>query len=299
MAVPTYPPPSGAPPNYIYPPTHKGSLSVSTFEDDGPKDYRSRTPSPTVSEFEALHPDAPKRPKPIKQRILLYAAGAVVLTGVILISVFHEKIINALHPATEWLQDHKVGPLIPIALLIIMSFPPIFGHELIAMLVGVTWDLPEAFLIVGVGVLLGEIANFVTFKFCCTARSKGIEKSKLSFALLAHVVRKGGFLVVLVIRYSAIPPHFATAVFSTVGLGFGTFIAAAILSLPKTFVPVYIGWAMRPENDDNSTSSRVEKIILIISIGITIFALTWIRRQMSNAKEEVIYLRRKARQGKV
>ncbi|KAJ7110860.1 hypothetical protein C8R44DRAFT_592637, partial [Mycena epipterygia] len=140
----------------------------------------------------------------------------------------------------------KLGPLIPIAILIIMSFPPLFGHELIELLAGVTWDLPAAFAIVAAGVLLGEIANFFVFKTFCSGRSTKMEKSKLSYALLAHVVRMGGFLVVIMIRYSAIPPHFATAVFSTVGLGFGVFIAACILSLPKAFVPVYVGYAMRP-----------------------------------------------------
>ncbi|KAJ7485180.1 hypothetical protein B0H11DRAFT_2018379 [Mycena galericulata] len=278
MAMPTafYPPP-GPPPKHYLP-------------------RISRTPSPTLSEYNALNDI--KEEKSTKQKIILYGAAALVIGAVVLISVFHEKIINALSPETNWLHDHKLGPVIPIAILIIMSFPPLFGHELVEMICGVTWDLPEAFAIVAVGVLLGEIANFFTFKFCCSARSKKMEKSNLSYDLLAYVVRTGGFLVVLIIRYSAIPPHFATAVFSTVGLGFGVFIAAAVLSLPKAFVPVYVGYALRPSNDDSATSSKVEKIVLIISIGITLFALTWIRRQMNAAKPDVIYLRRKARQGK-
>jgi hypothetical protein len=49
---------------------------------------------------------------------------------------------------------------------------------------------------------------------------------------------------------------------------------------------------------DNATSSKVEKIVMVLSIGVTIVALTWIRRQMSAAMPEVIYARRKARQGK-
>ncbi|KAJ7471908.1 hypothetical protein FB451DRAFT_1367806 [Mycena latifolia] len=234
----------------------------------------------------------------MKQKLILYGAGALVLGAVIAISIEHEKIITALLPATDWLHDHKLGPLIPIALLIIMSFPPLFGHELVEMLCGVAWDLPAAFAIVAAGVLLGEIANYFTFKFCCTARSKKTENSKLSYALLAHVVRTGGFVVILMIRYSAIPPHFATAVFSTVGLTFGAFFAACVLSLPKAFAPVYIGYAMRPSNDDSASSNKIEKIVLIVGIGITVLAFGWIRRQMNAAKPEVIYARRKARQGK-
>jgi uncharacterized membrane protein YdjX (TVP38/TMEM64 family) len=154
------------------------------------------------------------------------------------------------------------------------------------MLAGVTWTLPKAIAIVcgeparclspqyslidvvgPVGVLLGEIANFFAFKYFCSARGAKMEKSKLSYALLAHVVCQGGFLVVVIIRYSAIPAHcaflfyftciplstraaVATVIFSTVGISFPVFIAAAILSLPKAAVPVYIGYAMK----DNSMS---------------------------------------------
>ncbi|KAJ6510528.1 hypothetical protein C8R45DRAFT_891985, partial [Mycena sanguinolenta] len=254
----------------------------------------SRTPSPTPSEFNSLN--GIKEPRTMKQTILTYAIGAVVIGAVVVISLEHEKIINGLKPVTDWLAKTKAGFLIPIALLIIMSFPPLFGHEIVAMLVGVTWSLPIGFAIVAAGVLLGEIANFFTFKFFCTARVAKMERAKLSYALLAHVVRQGGFLVVLVIRYSAIPPHFATAIFSTVGISFPIFIAAAILSLPKGVVPVYIGYAMK---QNNSTSTKVERIVLAISIVITIGALAWIRKLQEAAKPEVIYARRKARQGKL
>jgi hypothetical protein len=37
-------------------------------------------------------------------------------------------------------------------------------------------------------------------------------------------------------------------VFSTVGVNFWLFLGAAVLSLPKAFVPVYVGYSMKPEN---------------------------------------------------
>ncbi|KAJ7334834.1 hypothetical protein DFH08DRAFT_706758 [Mycena albidolilacea] len=259
----------------------------------------SRTPSPTPSEFNALN--GIKEKKTMKETIsagllVYYGILALLIGSVVVISLEHEKIINALKPATDWLASNKVGFLIPIALLVIMSFPPLFGHEIVAMLAGVTWTLPKAIAIVCVGVLLGEIANFFTFKYFCSARGAKMEKSKLSYALQAHVVRQGGFLVVVIIRYSAIPAHFATVIFSTVGISFPVFIAAAILSLPKAAVPVYIGYAIK---DNSSSSTRVEHIILGISLVITVGALGWLRKQQEKVKPDVIYARRKARQGKL
>ncbi|KAF7293232.1 hypothetical protein HMN09_01201400 [Mycena chlorophos] len=288
---------SGNPPMY-YP---QASYSSSSFDlpskvpRDNPRDsISSRTPEPTLQESNFLQ--GIKEKKSTKQKFLFYGLAAVLLVAVVLISIYHEKIIDDLAPVTDWLSEHKFGPLIPIVILIAMSFPPLFGHEIVAMLAGVTWDLPEAFLIVAVGTLLGEIANFFVFKSACSARGAKMEQKDLSYGVLAHVVREGGFLVVLVVRYSAIPPHFATTVFSTVGISFGVFIGAAILSLPKALVPVYIGWALRPENSGNKTSNIIEKAVLVASIIVTIVAYRWINKKMEDAKEAFVYSRRKARQ---
>ncbi|KAJ7640481.1 hypothetical protein DFH06DRAFT_1216132 [Mycena polygramma] len=295
-------------PNYLYTPTHnpQNSLSMSTLHDeestlyDGPENpisrTVSRTPSPTPSEFNALN--GIKEKKSTREQIQYYAIIAVVLAAVIVISIEHENIINGLKPATNWLARTKGGFLVVVAILVVLSFPPLFGAEIVAILAGVTWSLPAAFAIVAAGTLLGEISNYWVFRTLCTARGEKMEKTNLSYGLLAHVVRQGGFWVVLVIRYSAIPPHFATAVFSTVGISFWIFCVAAVLSMPKTLVPVYVGYAMRPDND-NSSSTRVEHIVLAISIVITIGALVWIRRLQEAAKPDVIYARRKARQGKL
>ncbi|KAJ6482035.1 hypothetical protein C8R47DRAFT_581857 [Mycena vitilis] len=232
-------------PNYLYTPTHnpQNSLSMSTLHDeestlyDAPENpisrTMSRTPSPTPSEFNALN--GIKEKKSTREQIQYYAIIAVVLAAVIVISIEHENIINGLKPATDWLARTKGGFLVVVAILVVLSFPPLFGAEIVA---------------------------------------------------------------ILVIRYSAIPPHFATAVFSTVGISFWIFCVAAVLSMPKTLVPVYVGYAMRPDND-NSSSTKVERIVLAISIVITIGALVWIRRLQEAAKPDVIYARRKARQGKL
>jgi hypothetical protein len=51
------------------------------------------------------------------------------------------------------------------------------------------------------------ICDHSVFKNACSVRGAKMEEKDLSYGILAHVVRNGGFLIVLVIRYSAIPPH--------------------------------------------------------------------------------------------
>jgi len=47
-----------------------------------------------------------------------------------------------------------------VAILIVISFPPLFGHELIALLCGVVWGLWIGFAIVAAGTFLGESKSF-------------------------------------------------------------------------------------------------------------------------------------------
>ncbi|TBU38985.1 hypothetical protein BD309DRAFT_873251, partial [Dichomitus squalens] len=102
------------------------------------------------------------------------------------------------------------GWLIPIGVFFVISFPPLFGHEIVAILCGLVWGLGPGFAIVAAGTFLGELGNFYAFKYCCAARGQKPEKTQLRYTCLARVVRDGGFKVALIARLSAIPGHCAS-----------------------------------------------------------------------------------------
>ncbi|KAE9402393.1 hypothetical protein BT96DRAFT_778407, partial [Gymnopus androsaceus JB14] len=52
------------------------------------------------------------------------------------------------------------GWLGPVGMIFILSLPPLFGQELVALLYGVEWGLGEGFAIVALGTGLGEIRNY-------------------------------------------------------------------------------------------------------------------------------------------
>ncbi|KZO96125.1 snare associated Golgi protein [Calocera viscosa TUFC12733] len=138
------------------------------------------------------------------------------------------------------------GFMIPVVILFIISFPPLFGHEIIAILVGLVWGFGLGFIIVSVGTVLGEIGNFYAFRYLLGAKGHRAERTNLRYACLARIVREGGFVIAVVTRLSAVPGHLTTAVFSTCGMNFLVFTAAAALSMPKQMVTVYLGGASSP-----------------------------------------------------
>lgn len=88
-----------------------------------------------------------------------------------------------------------------------------------------------------------------------------------------------------------------TAVFSTCGMGIFTFAIAAVLSLPKQFITVYLGVILEQSatNQNNTKSRVVSDVVLAITFLITIAAMWYLFREMAKVKPQVIYERRKAR----
>ncbi|WVQ84285.1 hypothetical protein IAT38_006437 [Cryptococcus sp. DSM 104549] len=222
---------------------------------------------------------------------ILLVVGCVL---VILMSLYHDDIVKWLKPVATWMQNLPAGWTIPIAVFFVLSFPPLFGHEIVAILVGVVWGLWIGFGITAAGTLLGEIGNFYAFKYCLRSTAEKYEKNNINYACMAHVVREGGFFIIFVARLSAIPGHFTTAVFATCGMSIWTFTLAAILTLPKQLIVVYLG-VIFESNQENGTSSKEKWIshsVLIVGFLVTIWAAWYIWRKMHQARIHVWRRRR-------
>ncbi|KAG8943512.1 Tlg2-vesicle protein [Tulasnella sp. 424] len=262
-----------------------------------------RTPSPTPSDIEELKKGAIDFKALMNWRTWLqrkylwyYVAGVLFAVVVALISIFHKQIVDALTPASQYLRTLPGGWSIPIGVMFVLSFPPLFGNEIVHVLCGIVWGIWIGFGIVCAGTFLGEVGNFYAFRYCCKSRGEKLEKNSLSYACLAKVVREGGFLIALIIRLSAIPGHFTTAVFSTCGMGIISFSLGAILSLPKQFATVYIGVILHQSAGVQTTQQRlISAGVLVLTTAVTIFAAWWVWKKMNAAKPAVLAERRKAK----
>lgn len=74
--------------------------------------------------------------------------------------VLHKKIAERLQPVGDWLKSSPYGWIIPVVIMIVLSFPPLFGHELVVLLVGDFYGLGIGFGIATAGTLIGEVLNF-------------------------------------------------------------------------------------------------------------------------------------------
>jgi hypothetical protein len=98
------------------------------------------------------------------------------------------------------------------------------------------------------------------------------------------LTRDGGFWIVLVIRLSAVPSHFSTAVFSTCDVRFWHFFVSTFLSLPKQVVLVYLGVLLVQKNEDN----HIKTVMFLILGAITIALGAWIYVKMRKVKKVLL-----------
>ncbi|TFK97148.1 hypothetical protein BDV98DRAFT_514348 [Pterulicium gracile] len=270
----------------------------------------SRTPSPTPSEVKELSSGSAVDWKTLnnwrfwirREWFWYYVIFAVLITLGTLMAFYNEQIVDWLEPAADWMHETPVGWLIPIGITIVLSFPPLLGQEIVGVLCGLVWGLWVGFAIFAGGTLLGEIANFYAFKYCCRSTGEKLERKNITYACLARTVRDGGFRIVLAARLSALPGHFSTAVCSVCGTGIIAFTIATTLSLPRQFVTVYLGVILRDAGEGSSsisTSTIINAVVLVVTFGMTAFAMWYIMNRMNKVKPDVIYARRKARQEKL
>ncbi|KAL2171354.1 hypothetical protein VTG60DRAFT_2996 [Thermothelomyces hinnuleus] len=222
----------------------------------------------------------------------IVALIALVLT--IIITIKHDQVVATLRPWSEKVRDLPAGWLIPIAILVIISFPPLFGHEIIALLCGVVYGLWIGFGIVAAGTFLGELCTWFAFRYMFRRKAEKLERTNLNYGALARLTRDGGFWIVLVIRFSAIPSHFSTAVFSTCGVNFWSYAFATFVTLPKQIFLVYLGVLLLQDKPDHSAKN----IVFAIAFAVTVVMAVYIAYKMRKVKKVLLAEqaeRRKAR----
>ncbi|KAI5448871.1 hypothetical protein NCC49_006058 [Naganishia albida] len=210
---------------------------------------------------------------------------ALVVCGVLvcLMTLYNEQIIAWLRPFANKLKELPGGWAIPIGIMFVISFPPLFGHEVVMILCGVVWGLWVGFAIVCAGTFLGEMGNFYAFKYWLREKAAKLERTNMNYALLAHVVREGGLKIAVMLRLSAVPGHLTTPVLSTAGLSVWIFAIGTILSLPKNLAIVYLGVALA-NTDENSSSKAVEYTVIGISFLFSILAAWYIYWYMNKSR---------------
>ncbi|BGP16931.1 hypothetical protein JCM10213_007376 [Rhodosporidiobolus nylandii] len=189
---------------------------------------------------------------------LWWIVGILACVAIGLISFYRDTIVAKFEPHKDAIVNFPASWVIPIAVLVILSFPPLGGHEIVLLVVGLIWGVWIGFAIACAGTLIGEVLCFYLFKYLLTNKAASIERESVFYACIARLMRNGGLWIIIVVRFSAIPGHVVTAIQSTVGMNIFIYIIAIVVSLPKQLAVVWLG-EMFGETEGVSDPATVKK----------------------------------------
>ncbi|KAK1543257.1 hypothetical protein CPAR01_03890 [Colletotrichum paranaense] len=219
--------------------------------------------------------------------IPFHLLGIAIIVATVFISLHHDEVVEKLRPFSEKVRSLPGGFLIPIAILVLISFPPLFGHEIVALLCGVVYGLWIGFAIVAAGTFIGEIGTWFAFKYTLRRKAQKLERTNLNYGALARLTRDGGFWIVFIIRFSVIPSHFSTAVFSTCDVKFWHFAVSTFLTLPKQIILVYLG-VLLIEKKSNNSNNTIKNIVFGATFVLTIALAIYIYVKMRRVKKMLL-----------
>lgn len=102
--------------------------------------------------------------------------------------------------------------------------------------------------------------------------------------------------IVLIIRLSAIPSHFSTAVFSTCGVNFWYFVISTFLTLPKQLFLVYLGVLLvqsQPDSAPKDVAFAIAGVVTFVMAGYIYWKMRGYKKTLLEEQEQ-----RKAKQAR-
>jgi hypothetical protein len=91
--------------------------------------------------------------------------------------------------------------------------------------------------------------------------------------------------IILLIRLSALPTHFSTAVFSTCGVRFLPFALATLLTLPKQIFLVYLGVLLL---QDPPPGHSAKNVVFAVAFGVTVAMAGYLWWRMRRVKRVLV-----------
>ncbi|SCV03693.1 LAMI_0H10198g1_1 [Lachancea mirantina] len=216
---------------------------------------------------------------PMWKKFLLVFAGVVNLVFVILMLVYHNRIMQAVAQASDEIKQKKYFPLVFIALLYLVSFPPLIGFSSLATCVGLTYGISaKGFVTLFIGTASGSISAFVVFKTLLKSQAEKLVRMNSKFEALTSILQDDdSYLTITLIRLCPFPYSYTNgAIAGIYGVSVLNFSKATVLMSPKLFLYLFVGSRLKNMGESRSTGSRIFDVISLVVTAIVQILTAWI-----------------------
>jgi uncharacterized membrane protein YdjX (TVP38/TMEM64 family) len=159
------------------------------------------------------------------------------------------KIAQALYDTVHALSLKPYGWLVLGAALVVVSFPPLFGHTTIIMLCGFAYGM-KGFWIAAAASQVGASVVFVTLRYLFRSQLRRWSKNE-KWAAFESVILAKGLPLIILIRACPLPPWvWSNTLFASIEVvPLWKFIIATCFTFPKLALHVFVGSRMAALSD--------------------------------------------------
>lgn len=243
---------------------------------------------------------------PPEQRYIIYlAVGVKVLILGVVIYIGPEAMFDATAKLAIWFGSQSFGAALIIALVVIVSFPPLIGYGTSVTLCGLGWgvhaeataehaelrgNLFQAWILASTACLLGAAVSFSVLRFLIVHHSKRVSwisntLNDAKYVALSTAVRRRGLSMAILIRFCPFPFAYSNLFFASLvdAVSFGHFMTATALITPKLFLHVWLGTRMfqlmdrdqRAQLDGWAKGLNVVYILVGSAVGVATGWIVW------------------------
>lgn len=223
----------------------------------------------------------------------------------IVVYVGPEAMFDTTAKLAIWFGSQSFGAALIIALVIIVSFPPLIGYGTSITLCGLGWgvhadatsehaqldgNLFQAWLLASVACLLGATVSFTVLRFLIVHHSKRVSwisntLNDPKYVALSTAVRRRGLSMAILVRFCPFPFAYSNLFFASLvdAVSFKHFFVATALITPKLFLHVWLGTRMfqlmdrdqRAQLDGWAKALNVIYILVGSAIGVATGWIVW------------------------
>ncbi|KAH9999342.1 Golgi apparatus membrane protein TVP38 [Russula vinacea] len=210
------------------------------------------------------------------------------------------RIAQSLYDLGQRTREHPLGWLLLVALIQIVSIPPMIGHTTVVNLCGFTYGTMKGFLVAAPASLVASTVVFVVLRYLFSKVLCSWSRKVEMWKALEAVIDAKGLPLIVLIRISPFPPWvYSNSLFASIqSVSVWQFMAATICSFPRFLLHAFIGSRMASLSDGkqrehmDTVETKVVNGILIVAGVLSGAAAGWIlyalvkRQLVSEALEE-------------
>lgn len=216
---------------------------------------------------------------PLWKKLAVIAFGVIDIIVLLIILIFHGKILNKMVEISNDLKEVWYTPLLFFVLLFGVSFPPMIGFSLLSTSVGLIYGVSfTGWIILFLGSVTGSILAFALFKTVLRSQAEKLIRWNPKFEALASILQdNNSYWILALIRMCPFPYSLTNgAIASISGVSLRNFSLASIITSPKLVMYLFIGSRLKNMGETDSTASRLFDLLSIILTAVVLSVTAWI-----------------------